>query len=271
MLDMNLFAPSWRESLLVLSKPHVSQPSSLLMLLMSAGMKNLHLPSFLSSHALWTRFHGSNSSLLVAQNQGSALDFGWLLFALLQRCSSCMMLNVPLVDKDIKVFFKTQLTEISKTRSDCDLLEDWPSSHDIDTLCEKAAGLFIHASTVVKFIASQHHLPTKRLTLIISLPQSTTHEGKSGIDFLYTKVLEQVFSNVGLDEQELYSQFRSVVGSVSLVHNPLSMKTLSTLLGIPDISITLRSLHSVLLFPNNPADPIRIFHKSFPDFLMDPG
>ena len=175
-----------------------------------------------------------------------------------------------LVDRDIKLYFRTQLAEISKTRSDCDLMEEWPSSHDIETLCEKAAGLFIYASTVVKFVASQHHRPTKRLALIISLPQCTTHEGKSGIDLLYTKVLEQVFSHVGLDEQKLYSQFRSVVGSVSLVHNPLSMKTFSTLLKIPDISITLRSLHSVLLFPANAADPIRVFHKSFPDFLMDP-
>ena len=176
-----------------------------------------------------------------------------------------------LVDRDIRLFFMTQLADISKIRSDCDLMEEWPSLQDIDTLCKKADGLFIYASTVVKFIASQYHRPTKRLTLITSLPQCTTHEGKSGIDFLYTKVLEQVFSHIGLDEQDLYSQFRSVVGSVSLVYNPLSMETLSTLLKLPDISITLRSLHSVLLFPTNAADPIRIFHKSFPDFLMDPG
>jgi hypothetical protein len=45
----------------------------------------------------------------------------------------------------------------------------------------------------------------------------------------------------------------------------------STLLKKSDISTTLRSLHSLLLIPNNQADPIRVFHKSFPDFLMDPG
>jgi hypothetical protein len=149
-------------------------------------------------------------------------------------------------------------------------MEGWPSSHDINIICKKAAGLFIYASTVVKFVASKHHTPTERLALIISLPQSTTHEGRSGIDLLYTQVLEQVFSDVDSHEQELCSRFRSVVGMVLLVFNPLPMKMLSILLRTSGISATLRSLRSVLLFPNNEADPIRSFHKSFPDFLMDP-
>ena len=173
------------------------------------------------------------------------------------------------VDGDIKLFFRTRLGDIAKTRSDCDLTEHWPSPSSVDILCKKAAGLFIYASTVVKFIASRHHNPTKRLILIISLPHSTTHEGKSGIDPLYTQILEQAFLDVDSDEQEIYSDFRSVVGAVLLVFNPLPMKVLSTILTTSDISTTLHSLHSVLLFPNNKDDPIQAFHKSFPDFLMD--
>jgi len=174
-----------------------------------------------------------------------------------------------LVDSDIKLFLKTELTNIAETWSDCDLTEDWPSSDKIKILCEKAAGLFIYASTVVKFVASKYHTPAKRLTLITSLPQSTTHEGKSGIDLLYTQVLGQAFHDADLDEQELYSCFRSVVGTVLLVFNPLPMDALSTLLRASDISTALRPLHSLLLVPDNKANPIRVFHKSFPDFLMD--
>ena len=173
------------------------------------------------------------------------------------------------VDSDIKLFFKTQLSGIAETRSDDSFAEDWPSPSGIDILCKKAAGLFIYASTVVKFITSRHHTPTERLNLIISLPQSTAREGKSEIDPLYTQILGQAFFGVELDEKELYSHFRSVVGVVLLVFNPLPVKALYTLLGISDISTTLHSLHSVLLFPNNKADPIQAFHKSFPDFLMD--
>ena len=176
-----------------------------------------------------------------------------------------------LVDRDIKLFLRAQLTSISKTRSNCDFIEEWPSSHDIEILCKKADGLFIYASTVIRFVASQYHLPTERLTLITSLPQCTTHEGKSGVDLLYTKLLEEAFYYVNSDEQEFYLQFRSVVGMVLLVLNPLPMKALSVLLGKSNVFITLHSLHSVILFPMDMADPVRVFHKSFPDFLMDPG
>ena len=176
-----------------------------------------------------------------------------------------------LVDSDIKLFLRTQLANIAKTQSNCNFTEDWPSLHDIDILCKKAAGLFIYASTLVKFIGSKYHLPTERLALITSLPQSTFHEGKLGINLLYTQVLHQAFCDMDLDEQEFYSHFRSVIGAVLLVFNPLKVKTLSVLLRASDISITLHPLHSVLLFPDNEADPIRVFHKSFPDFLMDPG
>ena len=171
------------------------------------------------------------------------------------------------VDGDIKLFFRTQLADISKNRSDCDFIQDWPNLSDIDVLCQKAAGLFIYASTVVKFIAFRHRTPTEQLERIISLPHSTAHEGRSGIDLLYTQVLEQAVADV--DDEEIHRRFKTVVGAVMLVVNPLSVRTLTELLGVSNISTTLHSLHSLLLIPNYPEDPIRAFHKSFPDFLTD--
>jgi len=177
------------------------------------------------------------------------------------------------VDKDIKLFFKTRFIEIANNRCDCSLAGDWPSPHNIDILCKKAAGLFIYASTVIKFVASRHYPPDERLALLISLPQDTSHEGRSGIDLLYTQVLEHSFHDVDLHDHELYSRFRSVVGSMVLIFHPLSIKTLSDLTncGTPTrISSALCTLHSLLLIPDSMEDPVRIFHKSFPDFLTDP-
>jgi len=174
------------------------------------------------------------------------------------------------VDGDIKLFLKTRLTNITKARSDCDFTQDWPSPSDINTLCEKAAGLFIYASTIVKLFASRNRTPTEQLDRIISLAQNTTHEGRSGIDLLYTQVLEQAVDDMDLDIEEAHSRFRTVVGAVLLVLNPLSARDLSDLLGVPSISTTIHSLHSLLLVPEDPEDPIRAFHKSFPDFLTDP-
>jgi len=68
-----------------------------------------------------------------------------------------------LVDSDIKLFFRTQLTNITKTRSDCNFTQNWPNPLDINILCEKAAGLFIYASTVIKFVAFKNRTPTEQL------------------------------------------------------------------------------------------------------------
>ena len=177
------------------------------------------------------------------------------------------------VDHDINLFFRTQLASIAKSRSDCDFTEDWPNPSDIDVLCRKAAGLFIYASTVVKFVAFRYQTPAQQLERIISLPQNTAHEGRAGVDLLYTQILEQAAADVGIVQYdaEIYSHFRTVVGAVLLVHNPLSAKALSDLLRLSNIHTTLHSLHSLLLVPESQEEPIHIFHKSFPDFLTDPN
>jgi len=178
------------------------------------------------------------------------------------------------VDNDINLFLKTQFSKIAKSRSNCSLPEDWPDQHYIDVLSRKAAGLFIYASTVVKFISSEVHPPDERLELLFSHRQDTSHEGREGIDLLYTQVLEQAFCDAKSLDHKFYSHFRFVVGTVVLVFHPLSINTLSDLLrncGTPSkIYSSLRILHSILLVPDSTEDPVRVFHKSFPDFLTDP-
>ena len=175
------------------------------------------------------------------------------------------------VDEDIILYLTTHLTNIRETRSDCEFPEEWPSLYDINILCKKAGGLFIYASTVVKFVASKHHIPSERLDFIILRPQSAIHEG--GVDLLYIKILELAFQDADPGEQELYSRFRNVVGAVLLVFHPLSRKALHNLLRnckTPShISTPLRSLHSLLNIPDSEDEPVRVFHKSFPDFLTD--
>ena len=173
------------------------------------------------------------------------------------------------VYNDIRLFFQTQLTDIAENRSDCDSVGEWPSSSDIEILCKKAAGFFIYASTVIKFVASENNPPAERLSLITSLPENTAEEGKSGVDQLYIKVLEYAFCNIQANNTQFYAHLRSVLGMVLLTVNPLSMKSLSELLkrhhALPYIRSAMRSLHSVLLVPDSLEVPIRTFHKSFPD------
>ena len=78
------------------------------------------------------------------------------------------------VDADIRLFYNTHLANVAERRS---LGEGWPSLSDINILGQKTAGLFIYASTVVKFVSHERYRPTKRLSLLVSLPQNTGYEG----------------------------------------------------------------------------------------------
>jgi hypothetical protein len=129
--------------------------------------------------------------------------------------------------------------------------------------------LFIFASTLIRFIESEHHEPNERLQLVLSEASGTTHEGRAGIDFLYSQVLLHAFSDV--HESAVFANMRRVLGAIILAFNPLSRKALSTILGLSTtlISTTLRHLHSVIIIPADEDKEIRVFHKSFPDFLQD--
>ena len=92
------------------------------------------------------------------------------------------------VDKDIRLYLQETLTTVAKHRSDFDVSDPWPCDQDLTTLTKKSSGLFIFASTLVKFIESEYHGPDERLQLITAQSDSTVHEGGAGIDPLYTQV-----------------------------------------------------------------------------------
>ena len=172
------------------------------------------------------------------------------------------------VDEDIRLYLQEKLTAIAKRRSGLDLSHPWPSEDDLTALTKKSSGLFIFASTLTRFIDSEYHEPNARLQLITTA-SNTSYEGRAGIDLLYTKVLMHAFSDV--EDESVFVDLRRVLGAVILAFNPLSRGQIAKLLGINSSLITtnLRHLHSVLLVPNGDSEEIRVFHKSFPDFLQD--
>ena len=174
------------------------------------------------------------------------------------------------VDGDIRLYLQEKLTAVSKRRSDLDLSDPWPCGEDLTALTKKSSGLFIFASTLVRFIESEHHEPNERLQLITTSSDSTVHEGRAGIDPLYTQVLILAFS--GVREVTVFANLRRVLGAVLLAFNPLSRVEIAGVLGVNTSLVTrsLRHLHSVLLVPDEDSKEIRVFHKSFPDFLQDP-
>ena len=173
------------------------------------------------------------------------------------------------VDGDIRLYLQEKLTAVVKRRSNFNVSDPWPSDKDLVALTKKSSGLFIFAATLARFIESEHHEPNERLRLIVTPSDSTVHEGRAGIDPLYTQVLRLAF--LGVKEVTVFANFRRVLGAVVVAFNPLSREQIAKMLDLDPflIATTLRHLHSVLLVPNEDSKEIRVFHKSFPDFLQD--
>jgi ABC-type dipeptide/oligopeptide/nickel transport system ATPase subunit len=124
------------------------------------------------------------------------------------------------VDEDIRLYLQEKLTAVAKRRSDFDLTDSWPCDEDLTVLTEKSSGLFIFASTLARFIESEYHEPCERLRLIVTPPESTVHEGRAGIDPLYSQVLFHAFSEAR--GATVFANLRKVLGAVLLAFNTLS-------------------------------------------------
>ena len=178
-----------------------------------------------------------------------------------------------LVKNDIRRFLKCGFLEIAGRWSG---LDDWPTEDQLDHLCDRAAGLFVYAVATVKFIDHGYNNPRQRLDRLLRSPESSAHEGKTKfksnttLDSLYMSILQEAF---GGGDPEDDPKIRSVLGAVIFASNPLSPTTIAALLGF-DTEGVLRILslvHSLLILQEDPNLPVRAFHKSFPDFIVEPA
>jgi len=176
----------------------------------------------------------------------------------------------PLINSDIRLFLKHELSGLAQRRQ----LGRWPSDEQIDLLCSRAAGLFVYAAVTVKYLHSDIHLPEHRLDVIVQLPECTAPRGKTRIklkttlDSLYTSILQTAFSE---GHPEVYSRVRSIIGAVVLLVNPLPPSAIATLVGLDlrEILLFLTPVQSLLTLGEDFTQPVKPFHKSFPDFITD--
>ena len=173
-----------------------------------------------------------------------------------------------LITNDIRLFLKHELSELARRHR----LEGWPTDEQIDVLCRRADPLFAYAVATVKFLDSSTHPPEQRLDVILNSPGSTIPEGKTRLnprttlDSLYTSILETGF---GEGDAWMDCRARSIIGTVILTTNPLSLSAIAELIGLrpPAVTSLFRVLWSLFTFDEH----VKPFHKSFPDFITDPS
>ena len=170
------------------------------------------------------------------------------------------------VDSDIRLFFTHSFKKIVDEGG-------WPTSEQLNLLCERAAGLFVYAVATVKFVTHRTSDPKEQLARLLQSSKDGVYEGKtkfnenSSLDSLYTSILQEAFD----DDPDNNPMIRSILGGVILAANPLSPSTIAALLGfsINGVSPKLSAIQSLLILHED-NHPVRPFHKSFPDFIIDP-
>ncbi|KAF9786424.1 hypothetical protein BJ322DRAFT_786340 [Thelephora terrestris] len=174
------------------------------------------------------------------------------------------------VQSDIRLFYKHNCSGIKSRRR---ISDDWPTEEQLNLLCERTAGLFVYAMATVRFIDRKNKDPEEQLERLMQSQESglegrTKLRANTTLDSLYMSILYEAF---GDDDPEDDAKVRSVLGAVVLAANPLSPSAIATLLGFSARGVfpLLSSVHSLLLLTEDINQPVRPFHKSFPDFIVN--
>ncbi|KAJ5671052.1 hypothetical protein N7507_000179 [Penicillium longicatenatum] len=166
---------------------------------------------------------------------------------------------------DISLFLNWRLSKIRKDRS---LPIQWPRDKDIEALVTLSVPLFIFAATVCRILEDPQWDPVDSLTEIL-----TYRSEESQLSGTYLPVLNQLVKPYnGKRRRQLVQEFQEIVGTIVTLESPLSITSLSKLIGVSveRINLRLTTLHSVIRIPKDKNIPIRPFHLSLRDFLLDP-
>jgi WD40 repeat protein len=145
----------------------------------------------------------------------------------------------------------------------------WPSQSQITLLLDNSGVLFVYAATVVRYIGRRSYDPRKRLEQVLT---RADYSSQSNLDSLYQDVLANAIAGSDHepgDEPDIIRRLQTIIAAVILVMQSLSPSAIACLLdwSVHEVKMTLGQLSAVFIVDND--EPVRIFHKSFPDFVLD--
>jgi hypothetical protein len=178
-------------------------------------------------------------------------------------------LELGVVQQDIKLYLSSGLRDIA-VRYHLNSL--WPLEEDIQALANLSFGLFIFAATSIKFVDDRNESdPPSQLTRLLSrkdLSASVQSSPHHQLDKLYMQVLTHGFPHISI---QLSGRLKTILGSIAFLQEPLSLASLSNLLGLATSAVRKTVVHlcSILLLPDSDTQPIQLHHPSFVDFITN--
>jgi hypothetical protein len=169
-------------------------------------------------------------------------------------------------DRDIRHFLTSKFQALHLKRPH--LPQSWPPQADINNIVEKSSGQFIYAATVIRYIESRRHQPQDRLKTVLELRSSETDTPFAALDALYL----QIFFSV---ENDQLDNVLKILSALILIKEEKVDKvaSLEELFGYRDgeLEVVMGDMVALVEIPTERSHPIKIYHASLPDFLLDPS
>ena len=156
---------------------------------------------------------------------------------------------------DVYTYIKHELEDL-RSSSVFVIPQDWKWDEGVQSLAASADGLFIWASTAIKFISENKPGRFGRLKNLV--------ENGNTLDLneLYATILKNAFKW----DKEMEGTFVGIFSLILFNKSPLSDEAINGILGVDTVSEVLMYLQSLIVY--EPGDLIKIRHASFYDYLV---
>ncbi|KAJ7686101.1 hypothetical protein B0H17DRAFT_1072702 [Mycena rosella] len=208
-----------------------------------------------------------NVKVLISSREEDVIRASWA------AAPDTKHLSVGTIDRssieDVAFFLRGQIRRIVDENE----LDAWPGEKNMQKLCLQASGLFIWATTAIKYIRSQ--IRTFGLECLDDVLDQLNMKGMGDINLLYGTILEKMYS--GESDPWAFETFRRVVGAIVALNTPFSLGTLEKILDLRrmdthrpvDVTHFVQRFRTVLVVGTNKItrETIPRLHKSFFEFV----
>ncbi|KAJ3567722.1 hypothetical protein NP233_g6177 [Leucocoprinus birnbaumii] len=158
----------------------------------------------------------------------------------------------------------------------------WPPAEKFAIVSKSGSGHFVFAATALSFIGDDEYgNPVQRLDKLVSFLKDVEHDGVPNplakLDFLYTCILTDIPEDIFPTTWRILAHFIFIreIDSDDSRFLYKSAQTLCNFVNVDQGSFygALRKLYSVIAVPlpeNAASTPLRFYHASFQDYLVDP-
>jgi len=176
-------------------------------------------------------------------------------------------IDVDEVTSDIRLYIKGRLGDAAPEAT-------WYLDHDVELLVKLSGGLFIFASTVLRYVLQREDDEDRRerlhkATSVVATRTAAT----SAVDKVYELVLLDASRSDTVDDEELEIT-KSILACILTARTSLSVQALAVLIDMRPRRLrgALERLHSLVYLPSDDTQPgLQTLHASFGDYLFGRG